>query len=83
MARPIIPPDRAGYMIVGSEIHTRYATHCPRGIRVRSLDEAFASVARAEYTVCETCYPGEATRKPAATKRRPRRPAQPPRVEGV
>jgi hypothetical protein len=57
MARPIIPADRDGYMIAGSTVHTRYATHVPRGMRVRTVDEAFNAVARTEYTVCEACYP--------------------------
>lgn len=73
MPRPIIPPDPKGYMIVDSEVHTRYATHCPRGMRVRTADEAFGSLAGALYTVCETCYPPAAGRKPRARTASPRR----------
>lgn len=97
MPRPIIPLDRAGYMIVGSTVHTRYATHVPRGLRVRTADEAFAAVARTEYTVCSECYPHKVTEKPrrqitprrgspvrsvAATRQRARLPSIDELVEG-
>lgn len=84
MVRPVIPLDRQGYMIVGSTVHTRYATHVERGMRLRTSDEAFDAVARTEYTVCEDCYPPpkvKTPRRPTASRpAAPSRSPRPPRV---
>lgn len=76
MPRPTIPPDPKGYMLVAGEIHTRYATHCPRGQRYRTVDDVFGAVARALYSVCGTCYPAAAGPKPRTRSRAPRRRAE-------
>lgn len=82
MARPIIPPDRKGYMVVDGVVHTRYATHVPRGPRYRTIDETWMAVMRLDYAVCAECYP--APPNPPHTARSGARPSprtkQPGRV---
>lgn len=82
MPRQVIPHDVDGYMVVDGTIHTRYATHVERGMRYRTVDEAFASVAGTAYAVCGTCYPApEAPRPSRARARRAEAPEPPARVE--
>lgn len=57
MPRPVIPPSRSGYMVNEGVVHSRYATHAPRGERYRTIDEAFGAVMHSDYVVCGECFP--------------------------
>ena len=85
MPRRVIPHDPQGYMVVDSTIHTRYATHVERGMRYRTVDEAFGAVAGTAYAVCGTCYPSPAAPRPSRQRAQraeaPEQPADPTPAE--